>query len=96
MEIVKDEEVKKGTIPKVAEYDPNKGYKWEPTDTFVLTGNDFGIVLNALRAVISMPVGLTTLKMAERASQAIENSLKAAVEVGIVKEAPLEEKPKSK
>src|SRR6478736_9267422 len=89
MELMKDgatAELPAPEIKKVAEYDPNKKYKWTPNDTFVLTGNDFGLVLNTLRALTSAPIGLKTLMMAAQANEAMEVSLKAAVELGIVQE----------
>lgn len=89
-----DPEMKKAPFPKVAEYDPNKKYKWTPNDTFVLTGNDFGLVLNTLRALTSAPIGLKTLMMAAQANEAMEVSLKAAVELGIVVESKDDIKPK--
>ena len=90
MQVVKDdvekEEIPKQEIKKVAEYDPSKNYGWKPTDTFVLTGSDFGLVLNSLRALITAPLGYRTLSMAAEAAKAMEVSLKVAVELGIVKE----------
>ena len=102
MELMKDgataelpaPEMKKAPFPKVAEYDPNKKYKWTPNDTFVLTGNDFGLVLNTLRALTSAPIGLKTLMMAAQANEAMEVSLKVAVEIGLVKEVIEETKSK--
>ncbi len=91
MEVVKDVP-KENLEAKKIKYDPNKDYKWNPTDTFVLTGNDFGLVLNTLRALTTAPIGLKTLIMAQKASEAMETSLKAAVEVGVVSEVIPEEK----
>ena len=97
LEKVPEEKMIKGDFtakiePPKAKYDPNKDYTWTPADTFVLTGNDFGLVLNTLRALTTAPIGLKTLIMAQKASEAMETSLKAAVEIGIVVEAPKEKK----
>lgn len=67
-------------------YDPNKRYRWTPDDKFELVGSEFGILLNALRAVLSTNEAQTIL-LAERANEVIENSLAKAVEAGRVKEA---------
>ena len=71
-------------------YDPNKKYSWTPEDQFTLTGADFGLVLNALRAVLSTREAATVL-LANQANTTIENVLAGAVEAGVVKEAPEEQ-----
>jgi len=98
MEIVKDE-------PKISEkpnlskelpksvYDPRKKYTWKPTDNFVISGNDFGLVLNALRQLLSTPEAQTIL-LAERASDVIENTFGRYVEEGVIVE--IKEPVKSK
>lgn len=71
-------------------YDPSKKYSWTPEDSFTLSGADFGLVLNALRAVLSTREAATVL-LANQANTTIENILAKAVEEGIVKEAPEEQ-----
>ncbi len=51
MEIVKDQE-QQATPPS---YDPNKKYRWSEDDLFVVSGGEFGVLLNALRAVLNTP-----------------------------------------
>ena len=70
-------------------YDPNKKYSWTPEDTFTLSGSDFGLLLNALRAVLSTREAATIL-LANQANTTIESILASAVEAGVVKEAPEE------
>lgn len=70
-------------------FDPNKRYTWGPTDQFVLTGDQFGLVLNALRGVLSTPEAGRIL-LAAQASETIDAIMAKAVEAGIVKEAPEE------
>jgi hypothetical protein len=99
MEIVKDEviEIKENpsvdvvTEQKAPEYDPNKKYTWKPTDVFYLSGNEFGILLNSFRAILSTPEARTIL-LTERANDVIEDTLARAVQAGIVEEAKQEEK----
>ena len=71
-------------------YDPNKKYSWTPEDKFTLSGADFGLVLNALRAVLNTREAATVL-LANQANSTIENILAGAVEAGVVKEAPEEQ-----
>lgn len=71
-------------------YDPNKKYSWTPEDSFTLSGADFGLVLNALRAVLNTREAATIL-LANQANTTIETVLASAVEAGVVKEAPEEQ-----
>jgi hypothetical protein len=66
-------------------YDPNKKYTWTPNDKFEFSGAEFGILLNALRAILSSEEAQRIL-LAERANDIIENALAKAVEKGNVKE----------
>jgi len=71
-------------------YDPNKKYSWTPEDTFTLNGSDFGLLLNALRAVLNTREAATIL-LANQANTTIEGILATTVEAGVVKEAPEEQ-----
>lgn len=73
-------------------YDPNKKYIWNQEDTFTLSGGEFGVVLNALRAILNTQEAARIL-IANQANNIIEETLAKAVEAGIVKEA--EEQPQS-
>jgi hypothetical protein len=96
MEIVKEKQTKaketqdieKGPIPQ---YDPRKKYTWKPTDNFVIPGNEFGEILNSLRALLSSPTGQMVL-LANRASEVIESTFADAVNKGIVVEVPEDKK----
>ena len=83
MEIVKSD-IGESVSPK---YNPNLRYTWTPNDVFTLTGEEFGMVLNAFRAVLSTPESARII-MIKDANDAIENTLARGVEAGIVKEAP--------
>lgn len=71
----------------MATYDPNKRYTWTPNDQFTLSGAEFGLILNALRAILSSEEAGKIL-LANKANEAIERTLAAAVEADVVKEAP--------
>ena len=66
-------------------YDRNKAYKWTPNDEFILSGAEFGNVLNAFRAVLSTQEA-QKIMMVERANEVIEAVLARAVEAGKVVE----------
>ena len=68
-------------------FDPNKKYTWDMNAQFVLDGGDFGMLLNAMRAVINTKEAQTIL-LAKQAGDVLEEALAAAVEVGIVVEVP--------
>ncbi len=67
-------------------YDPNKKYTWTPEDSFILSGGEFGLVLNALRAVLNTQEAARIL-IANEANKIVEGALQRAVENGIAKEA---------
>lgn len=81
-EIINFDEVKQA--PK---FDPNKKYTWDFNAQFVLNGKDFGMILNALRAVINTKEAQTIL-LAKQAGDALEEVLELAVEAGKVVELP--------
>jgi hypothetical protein len=66
-------------------YDPNKKYTWTPDDSFILSGGEFGLVLNALRAVLNTQEAARIL-IANQANTVVEGALQRAVENGIAKE----------
>lgn len=70
-------------------YDPNKKYTWTPDDSFILSGGEFGIILNTLRAILNTPEAAKIL-LANQANTIIEKTLANAVENGVVVEAPEE------
>jgi hypothetical protein len=71
-------------------YDPNKRYSWTPQDQFVMSGSEFGLMLNTFRAILNTPEAAKIL-MADQANRVVESVLAKAVESGQVKEAPEEE-----
>jgi hypothetical protein len=68
-------------------YDPNKKYTWTPEDQFVLSGGEFGVILNALRAILNTEEAAKIL-IANQANNIVEGTLAKAVEAGVVVEAP--------
>lgn len=72
-------------------YDPSKRYSWSPQDKFELTGEQFGTILNAVRAIAGTPEAQRMMAII-RANDAIEQMMVKAVEEGWVLEIP-ETKP---
>lgn len=70
-------------------YDPNKKYTWTPEDSFILSGGEFGVILNTLRAILNTPEAAKIL-LANQANNIVEGTLAKAVESGVVLEAPEE------
>ena len=68
-------------------FDPNKKYTWDMKAQFVLEGGDFGMLLNAMRAVINTKEAQTIL-LAKQAGDVLEETLAAGVESGLVVEVP--------
>jgi hypothetical protein len=84
MHIVKDDETGASEVPV---YDPSKKYTWQPDSQFVLSGNEFGMLLNSLRGIVSTPEARVILRAAD-AADAIESVMAKAVESGLVVEYP--------
>jgi hypothetical protein len=74
-------------MEKITSYDPNKKYTWTPEDKFELSGSEFGLILNTLRAVLNTEEAARIL-LANQANNVVEGILAQAVEAGVVKEAP--------
>ena len=67
-------------------YDPSKTYTWKNDDLFSISGKDFGLILNSLRAILSTEAAQTTM-LASRANDAIEKIVAENVEKGTMIEA---------
>lgn len=68
-------------------YDPNKRYTWTPEDTFTLSGHEFGLILNTIRAVLSTEQAAQVM-LAQKANEMIDSIMSKSVEAGVVVEAP--------
>lgn len=70
----------------MGQYDPNKRYTWQPEDKFELSGREFGLILNTLRAILNTEEAAKIL-LAQQANAVVEGALARGVEQDIVKEA---------
>lgn len=66
-------------------YNPSKKYTWGPDSTFIVNGNEFGLILNTIRSVISTPEA-QKIMLAHQANEIIENMVARAVESGVAVE----------
>jgi hypothetical protein len=76
----------------MAQYDPSKRYTWTPEDTFTLTGQQFGLILNTVRAYLSSEEA-ARFQLMMQANEVIEKLMIDGVENDTIKEveAPIEE-----
>ena len=75
----------------MAQYDANKRYTWTPEDKFTLTGAEFGLILNTVRAYLSSEEA-ARFQLMMQANQVIEKLMIEGVEADIIKEV-VEETP---
>lgn len=84
MKVVTDQIEEAQVVDKVA-YDPNKKYRWQPSDVMEISGSEFGLLLNALRAILGTPEAQQVL-LANEANKVVEGILSRNVENGVIKE----------
>ena len=76
----------------MATYDPNKSYSWGPETKFVLSGQDFSLVLHTLRGILGTKEATNTI-LAYELNKKIEEIMATAVAEGKVVETPQENGP---
>jgi hypothetical protein len=69
----------------MAIYDPASKYTWTPEDTFTLSGQDFGLILNTVRSYLSSEEA-ARFQLMVKANEVIERLMIAGVEADIIKE----------
>lgn len=69
----------------MTKYDANKSYIWTPDDKFEMNGEQFGLILNAFRAILSTEEAQRVL-LVNKANHAVEEVVANAVENNIIKE----------
>jgi len=74
----------------MAIYDTTKRYTWTPEDTFTLTGQDFGLILNTVRAYLSSEEA-ARFQLMLKTNEVIEKLMIAGVESDVIKEVVEEE-----
>ncbi len=70
----------------MATYDPNKTYTWGPDTKFVLSGQDFSLMLHAVRGILSTKEASNTILVYEL-NKKVEEMMANAVAEGKVVEA---------
>ena len=69
----------------MATYDPTKNYTWNPDSKFVISGQDFGLILNTLRGILATQEAANVI-MAYEANKRIEGIIARSVEEGAIYE----------
>jgi hypothetical protein len=69
----------------MASYNPASKYIWTPEDTFTLSGQDFGLILNTVRAYLSSEEA-ARFQLMMKANEVIEKIMIAGVEADVIKE----------
>jgi hypothetical protein len=72
----------------MATYDPNKTYTWGPDTKFVISGQDFSLLLHTLRGILSTKEATNTV-LAYEMNKKVEAMMADAVAEGKVKEAEM-------
>ena len=70
----------------MAQYDPTKKYTWTPEDSFTLTGAQFGLFLNTVRAYLSSEEA-ARFQLMIQANEVVEKLMIEGVESDVIKEA---------
>lgn len=66
-------------------YNPNTEYSWNPDEQFTISGRDFGLILNTIRAILSTEQAAQIL-LAARTNDVLEKLMKENVEKGKIVE----------
>ena len=66
-------------------YDSNKNYSWKPDEEFIITGREFGLILNTIRSILSTEQAQQIL-LAARTADVLEKMMAENVESGKVVE----------
>ena len=69
----------------MATYDSAKKYTWTPEDTFTISGQDFGLILNTVRSYLSSEEA-ARFQLMIKTNDVIEKIMIAGVEADVIKE----------
>lgn len=68
----------------MSKYDPTKRYFWEKSQIFQFTGEEYAVLLNSIRSMLSTPEAQRIIGL-YKAHEILDNILKNAVENDLVK-----------
>lgn len=74
----------------MATYDPSKNYTWDADTVFEMSGQEFGLILNALRGILSTKEATNTI-IAYEANKKVEGIIARAVEQDVIHESAVPE-----
>lgn len=67
------------------EYKPDKTYQWNPEETFSISGREFGLILNSIRAILNTEQAQQIL-LASRTNEILEKIMEENVRNGKITE----------
>lgn len=73
-------------------YNPSERYVWKPDEKIELSGEEFAIMVNAMRSVLNLPEAPAIL-LAHQANQAMDNVMERYVAAGVIKPAQQQQPP---
>lgn len=62
-------------------YQPEKTYTWNPDETFTISGREFGLILNTIRAILNTEQAQQIL-LASKTSEVLEKIMEENVKNG--------------
>ena len=65
-------------------YNPTDRYVWAPDEKIEITGEEFAVMLNAVRSVLNLPEAPAII-LAHQANQAIDGVMGRYVSAGVIK-----------
>lgn len=70
-------------------YNPEKTYSWNPNETFSISGREFGLILNTIRAILNTEQAQQIL-LAHKTNEILEKIMEENVKSGkiVEKEVP--------
>lgn len=71
-------------------YDPSERYVWKPDEKIELSGEEFAMMVNAVRSVLNLPEAQTII-LAYQATQAADKIMERYVAAGVIK--PMQQQP---
>lgn len=67
------------------QFDPNKSYKWEPTDIFELTGQQFAVIYHMMNEMVTQPGGAAISRIIE-ANKVVSDIFLEGIDQGVIVE----------
>lgn len=77
---VKQKQVIKTKPKEGPKFDPQKNYEWKAEDQFLINGNEFSILYNTMKRIVSEK------KLVDASFEIVQNLLESGIESGVITE----------